>query len=322
MTLTSQSPSLAHVARGSRSNACKGHGASSWSQFLIGRLRRYNPDVAQEPLGLIAGEGIFPLLVARGARAAGRTVICAALAGCAWPELQGECSLFRSVGITRISQWIRVLKAQGCREAIMVGRVQKTKMYSRWRYLQYIPDARTARLWFSTLRHDKSAGAVLRALSDELAQEGITLIDSTKYCTEHLATAGVMTKRQPTDKQWQDIRFGWELCRTVSKLDIGQAIAVLDKDVIAVEALEGTNAMIDRAGVLCKSGGWTLIKVANSNADMRVDVPSIGTTTLEKLHSAGAACVVLEPGKTIILEKQKVLELADRYKIAIVGFEG
>lgn len=274
-----------------------------------------------DPLGLIAGEGIFPLLVARGARAAGRKVVCAALSGCAWPELRQECTHFRRVGVVRMSQWIKVLRNEGCREAIMVGRVAKAKMYSRWRYLQYIPDARTAKLWFTTLRRDKSAGAVLRTIREELAREGITLIDSTKYCTEHLAAPGVMTRRQPTEKQWQDITYGWEVCRQISKMDIGQAIAVFDKDVIAVEALEGTNAMIERAGTLCKTGGWSLIKVANTHADMRMDVPTIGTTTIEKLHSAGAGCVVLEPGKTMILEKQKVLEMADRFKIAVVGFD-
>ncbi|WP_428937432.1 LpxI family protein [Fontivita pretiosa] len=275
-----------------------------------------------EPLGLIAGEGIFPLLVARGARAAGRRVVCAALAGCALPELRNECARFQPVGVVRLSQWIRLFKREGCREAIMVGRVAKARMYSRWRYLQYIPDGRTMRLWFTTLRHDKSAAAILRAIADELAREGIMLIDSTKYCAEHLATPGVMTRRQPTERQWQDIRFGWEICRQISRMDIGQAIAVLDRDVIAVEALEGTNAMIERAGQLCKSGEWTLIKVANTHEDMRMDVPSIGTTTIEKLRAARAGCVVLEAGKTIILEKQKVLELADRYKIAVVGYEG
>jgi DUF1009 family protein len=297
-------------------------GRLKWQSILRGTLRSYNLQAVNEPLGLIAGEGVFPVLVARGAKAAGRRVVCAALSGCAWPELREECTEFRRVGVTRVGQWIRVLKNANCHEAIMVGRVAKSKMYSRWRYFQYIPDARTARLWFNTLRHDKSAAAVLDAIREEFACEGITLIDSTKYCTEHLATAGVMTNRQPSEKQWQDIRAGWELCRTISRLDIGQAIAVLDKDVIAVEALEGTNAMIDRAATLCKSGGWTLIKVANNKEDMRLDVPSIGTTTIEKLHVARAGCVVLEPGKTIILEKQKVLELADRYKIAVVGFAG
>ena len=124
-----------------------------------------------------------------------------------------------------------------------------------------------------------------------------------------------------TEAQWQDIRFGWDLCGTISRLDIGQSIAVLDRDVIAVEALEGTDAMIQRAGALCHAGGWTLIKVANTNKDMRLDVPTIGTTTIEKLHAARAGCVVLEPGTTIILEKPKVLELADRYRIAVVGYE-
>jgi len=147
------------------------------------------------------------------------------------------------------------------------------------------------------------------------------LIDSTTYVTDHLATAGVLTKRQPTDSQWRDIHFGWELCQTISRLDIGQAIAVMDRDVIAVEAIEGTNAMIQRARSLCRVGGWTMIKVANTQQDMRVDVPTVGTNTIEELYAAGASCLVLEPGKTIILEKQKVLEVADRYKIAVVGYD-
>ena len=275
----------------------------------------------QPPLGLIAGEGIFPLLVARGARQAGRHIVCAALSGIAWPELRDECDAFRWVGVLRLGQWARVLRGAGCREAIMVGRVTKSRMYGRWRYFQYIPDFTTLRLWFTDLRHDKRASVVLNTIARQLAAEGITLIDSTRYTPDQLATPGVMTRRQPTDSQWQDIHFGWELCRTISKLDIGQSIAVLDKDVIAVEALEGTNAMIDRAGQLCKSGGWTLIKVANREQDMRMDVPTIGVTTIEKLAQARAGCIVLEVGKTIVLEKQKVLELADRHKIAVIGYE-
>jgi DUF1009 family protein len=273
------------------------------------------------PLGLIAGEGIFPILVARGARAAGRKVVCAALSGHAWPELDLECDEIRWVGILRVGQWIRLLRRSGCNQAIMVGRVEKSQLYDRWRYLRYIPDLRTIRLFWQTIRRDKRPDAILQALVGELASAGITLIDSTQFCSEHVVTAGPMTRRQPTDAQWADIRFGYEICRTVSRLDIGQSIAVLDRDVIAVEALEGTNAMIERAGKLCKVGGWTLIKVANKTQDMRVDVPTVGTVTIEKLAAARAGCLVLEPGKTVILEKPKVLELADRYKIAIVGYE-
>jgi DUF1009 family protein len=273
------------------------------------------------PLGLIAGEGVFPFLVARGARAAGRKVMCIALAGSASSELENECDEFRWVSVVRLSQWIRTLQRGGCSEAIMVGRVLKTRMYDRWRYFRYIPDLRTARIWLTKLRHDRRPGAMLNAVADELASEGITLIDSTRYTTSELATPGVMTRREPTAAQQIDIDAGWDICRAISRMDIGQSIAILNKDVIAVEALEGTNAMIDRAGALCRVGGWTLVKVANSQQDMRMDVPTIGVTTVEKLKEARCGCVVLEVGKTILLEKIKVLELADRYGIAVVGRE-
>ena len=271
------------------------------------------------PLGLIAGEGVFPLLIARGAKAAGRPVICAALAGSAWPELKAECDQFTWVGVARIGQWIKVLRRGGCEQAIMVGRVTKTKMFSRWRYFQYIPDYRSLRLYVTQLRHDKRDVAILSAVVRELDSEGIHLIDSTLYATEHLAVEGVMTRRQPTEGQWGDARFGWDMCQSLSRLDIGQAIAVAEKTVLAVEALEGTNAMIERAGSLCRGKAWTLIKVGNPHQEMKVDVPSVGVTTIEKLAAAGAACLVIEAGKTILLEKPKVLELADRHKIAVVG---
>ena len=273
-----------------------------------------------DPLGLIAGEGVFPILVARGARAAGRRVVCVALDGCAWPQLRDEVDRFSWVGVARLGRWAKLLRSAGCADAIMVGRVTKTRMYDRWRYLRYIPDWTTAKIWLTRLRHDRSPHAILNAIADTLGQQGIKLIDSTAYTKDQLATSGVMTRTQPTEAQWKDIRAGWEVCQQISRLDIGQSIAILNRDVIAVEALEGTNAMIDRAGGLCKLPGWTLIKVANKQQDMRMDVPTIGVTTLEKLREARAGCVVLEPGKTVLLEKQKVLELAERYRIAIVGY--
>ena len=272
------------------------------------------------PLGLIAGEGVFPLLVVRGAKAAGRKVVCVGLAGNASPELEAECDEFYWAGIARVGSWIRPLRAAGCTEAIMVGRVRKAAMYTPFLLLRYIPDWKTARMWWFRLRNDKRPNAVLNAIIDELNSSGINLIDSTSYCTDQLASQGVMTKRQPGEDQWNDIRKGWEICKQISTMDIGQSIAVRDRDVIAVEALEGTNAMIERAGALCKCGGWTLIKVANKDQDMRADVPSVGTTTIEKLAAAGASCLVLEAGKTIMLEKQKVLEMADRHRIVVVGY--
>jgi DUF1009 family protein len=275
-----------------------------------------------QPLGLIAGEGVFPLLVARGAKAAGRKVICVGLSGNAWPQLKTECDQFSWAGVSRLGSWIRPLRAAGCSEAIMVGRVQKEAMYTPFVVFRYIPDLRTAKMWFYKLRNDKRPNAVLHAVIDELHTSGIDLIDSTSYCTDQLAGEGIMTRREPSESQWRDIRFGWDICKQISRMDIGQSIAVVDLDVIAVEALEGTNMMIERAGQYCKRGGWTLIKVANKDQDMRADVPSVGTTTIEKLAAAGASCLVLEAGKTIMLEKEKVLELADKRKIVIVGYGG
>src|ERR1700761_5101745 len=175
-----------------------------------------------DPLGLIAGEGIFPVLVARGARAAGRKVICAPLSGHAWESLRDEVDEFHPVGLLRLNQWIKVLRDGGCSEAIMVGRVAKSQMYDRWRYLRYIPDSRTVRLFWNVWRHDKRPQAFLQAVIDKLAGAGIQLIDSTQYSLEHLTTPGVLTKRQPTEQQWRDIAAGYDICRKISQMDIGQ----------------------------------------------------------------------------------------------------
>jgi DUF1009 family protein len=273
------------------------------------------------PLGLIAGDGVFPLLVARGARATGRRVVCVGFRGSVSPELPREVDVYEDAAVARPGKLIRVLRKHGCTEAIMVGRVAKTRLNERFLLLHNIPDWRAVRLWWKVLRKDKRPQTVLTAMINLFASEGIALINSTEYCQDHLATGGVMTRRQPTAKEWEDIHFGWDRCCTISRLDIGQAIGISDRDVIAVEALEGTNAMIERAGGLNRKGGWTCIKVSNKNKDMRLDVPTVGVTTIEQLHAAGATCLVLEPGKTIMLEKPKVIELADKYRIAIVGYE-
>ena len=276
------------------------------------------------PLGLIAGEGVFPFLVARGARAAGRRVVCVGLGGCVWPGVVDEVDDYQTVGVLRVGQWSRFLLSRGVSDAVMVGRVKKADMYRHGRlrrWLQYAPDLRTLRLYARAVRRDKRTYKLLGALADDLAAGGITLIDSTRYTPDHLATPGVMGRRQPTPQQLADADYGFALCKQISGMDIGQAIAVTDRDVIAVEAVEGTDAMIRRAGELCHAVGWTLVKVANARADMRFDVPSVGVQTVEKLHAAGGRCLVLEAGKTILLERPRVLEAADRLGVAIVGRE-
>lgn len=276
------------------------------------------------PLGLIAGEGVFPILVAKGARAAGRRVVCASLGGFASDEIASLVDVHHSVGLMRIGQWIRVMHSHGVTEAIMVGRVPKRAMYAGGRigrWLQFVPDFRTISMYVRRVRRDKRDHAVLEALADELASAGITLIDSTTFVKDHLAQPGVMTRRQPTPRQLEDARFGYALGRNVSNLDIGQSLALIDKDVIAVEAIEGTDAMIRRAGELCRTRGWTMIKVGNVKNDPRFDVPVVGEQTIDRLREAGCGCLALEAGKVMMLDRVRVLDAADRAGIAVVGIE-
>ena len=274
----------------------------------------------QQTVGLIAGQGRLPFLVADGAKKAGLRVVCVGLKDQADPDLAQHVDWFAWASVARPGRWIKKLRSQGAAETIMVGRVAKRRIYTPWRILQYLPDWRAFRIWYGRLRHkDKRNDTLLSALADELASGGIILDNSVKYCPDHLARDGVMTRTQPSPAMLQDIQFGWEIVKRMGDLDIGQAIAVKEREVIAVEAIEGTDEMIHRAGKLCKSGGWTLIKVAKPNQDLRFDVPTIGAGTLENLKANHAACVAVEAQKTLILDLPQTIALADQYKIPILG---
>ncbi|HUU96913.1 MAG TPA: UDP-2,3-diacylglucosamine diphosphatase LpxI [Phycisphaerae bacterium] len=275
----------------------------------------------QSTLGLIAGEGELPKLVAAGARRAGRRVAVVALRGCADPGLRAWADSFRWRGVARLGGWIRALRRAGCREIVMAGRVRKAAMFARPRWLQwlqYLPDLTSIRVWYLHAR-DKRNDTLLGAVADELQRRGLTLIDSTRYCPEALAPEGVLTPFEPSPAVRADADFAWPLAKQIAALDIGQSVAVKEREIIAVEAIEGTDALIERAGALCPAGGWTLVKVAKPNQDMRFDVPTIGPNTIENLHRARAAALVVEAGKTIILEREKLLALAARYRVAVIG---
>ncbi len=276
-------------------------------------------------VGIIAGQGTLPFLVARGMRAAGREVFCVGLRGQFEPTLRGECDRFHEAGVLQLGRWIRLFRRAGVTEVTMVGRVSKKRMHDPWmalRALRDMPDWRTANLWFRKLRHDRRSATLLRAVADDLATEGVVLIDSTRYIPEHLATEGPMGRVQPDARALADIAFGWPLLEKVGGLDIGQAISVRERDVIAVEAVEGTDAMIRRSGELCRARGWTLLKTARPGHDMRADVPTIGVQTIEGLRAAGAGCVAVGVGRVILVDRPAVIAAADRAGIAIVGVKG
>lgn len=275
---------------------------------------------SENVLGLIAGQGRLPFLVAQGAKKAGLKVVCVGLAENAPPELAKQVDVFYPVPLARPGRWIRRLRKHHVSRTIMVGRVAKQRIFTPWRILKYLPDWRTLRIWYWRLRHrDKRSDTLLSAIADELATGGIILENSIMYCREHLADAGVMTKTRPGAIAHADIEFGYPLAGKIAGLDIGQAIAVKEREILAVEAIEGTAEMITRAGALCKAGGWTLIKVSRPNQDMRFDVPCVGTDTIKSLAENGAKCLALQAGQTVIIDKPETLALADKLGIAVVG---
>lgn len=278
-----------------------------------------DPPAPPTPVGLIAGGGHLPVLVARGLRAHGHPVHAVGLARQSDPELPGLCDSFREVGLLRLGQWARVLRRHGVRHAIMVGKVDKAKiMHDPLRIVRNIPDIATLRAAMR-IRHDRRSYAVLAAVAEELERGGVSLMDSTAPIKDQLAHAGVMTRTQPTPQQQADIDFVWPLLCELLRLDIGQAVAVRDRDTISVEAVEGTDAMIERTGGLCKARGWTLCKGSRVGHDRRSDVPTVGLNTLERLHHNGGGCLALAAEDVIMIEKQEMIRLADKLGIAIVG---
>lgn len=275
---------------------------------------------SQDVLGLIAGGGRLPFLVANGAKRAGLRVICVGLAESADSNLADEVDAFYRVAVARPGGWIRRLRKHRVTRTIMVGRVSKERLFTPWRIMQYLPDWRAFRIYYWRLRgKNTQPDSLLRAVADELASGGIVLENSIMYCKEHLAKPGVMTGKEVPVSIEGDIEFGWQKVKKIGELDIGQAIAVKEKEVIAVEAIEGTAAMIERAGRLCRSGGWTLIKVSKPQQDMRFDVPCVGPDTIRSLAKNGGKYLVVEAEKTIIIDKPETIELAKKLGITILG---
>ncbi len=271
-------------------------------------------------LGLIAGEGRLPFLIAEGARKAGLDVICVALAGSEQSKLAEKVAVFYKVAVARPDSWIKRLRRHGVSSTVMVGRVAKSQLFTPWRIFQYLPDWRAFRIYYWRLwGKDKLSGTILCAVADELATGGIILENSTMYCKDHMAEQGLLTRRGTRPGVQNDIEFGWNLAKKLAELDIGQAVAVKEREIIAVEAIEGTANMIERAGRFCKAPGWTLVKVSKPNQDMRFDVPCVGPDTIESLHNNGAKTLVVEAGRTIIIDKPQTIELAEKLGIAVLG---
>ncbi len=270
------------------------------------------------PIGLLAGSGRFPILFAEKARTLGLPVVCVGIRDEAPPELAPLVDRFYWTGLMRLGRMIRCFKREGVEKIVMAGKIHKVKMNTPFRFLRFIPDWRTLK-WFFGKRKDNKDDSMLLGIIAEFAKDGMTFASALDFCPELLVNTGLLTKRGLSAGEETDIAFGWELAREMGRLDVGQSVAVREKAVLAVEAIEGTDQAILRAGTLCPRGGIVVVKVAKPQQDMRFDVPTVGCQTIESMKQAGARVLAIEAGKTIVIDQEQTIALADRYGITIVA---
>lgn len=265
--------------------------------------------------GLIAGNGKFPFLVIEGARRAGASLVVAAIKEETDPAIEHAVKEMGGritwVGIGQLGKMIRFFKSEGVGRAIMAGQVKHVQIFSG-----ALPDVRMLKLLLKLPR--RNTDALIGGVADELLSEGIELIDSTYFLQDHLPVEGTLTKRSPDAREEGDISYGLEVAREIARLDLGQTIVVRARACVAVEAMEGTDACILRAGELAR-GRLTVVKVAKPNQDMRFDVPVVGVPTVESMSEAGATCLCITAGKTLIFDREEMVALANKHRLAIVA---
>ena len=261
------------------------------------------------PIGLIAGYGRFPLLYADNLRRQGYRVFCAAIREETDPGIADRVDELVWLRLGQLGKLLEVFRRAGVREAVMAGKVHKTRIY------QLRPDLRAVKLLAKA--PDFKDDTLLGAVAEELERGGVTLVSSIAHAGDLLPGRGVLTRRAPSEAERGDIDFGWDLAKAMAGLDVGQSVVVKSRSVMAVEAIEGTDAAIRRGGEL-GGGGVTVVKVAKPGQDVRFDVPTVGTDTLETMVAAGATCLALEAGMTLVLDREELVREAEAAGISIV----
>jgi UDP-2,3-diacylglucosamine hydrolase len=268
-------------------------------------------------LGLIAGNGRFPFLVLDAARSMGHEVTVVAIKEEAFKDLEdaaatpGPAASVHWVSLGQLGGWLTILKQAGVSRAVMAGQVKHTKIFGG-----IVPDMMA--LSVLTRIKARNTDAIIAAVADVMREHGVELIDSTALLQPMLATEGVMSRRAPTADEQRDLEFGYRMADAIAGLDIGQTIAVKHQAVVAVEAMEGTDETIARAGRLAGPGA-AIVKVAKPGQDMRFDVPVVGLATIQAMRVAGATLLSLDAGKTLMFERDTMLASADEAGIAVVG---
>jgi len=234
-----------------------------------------------------------------------------------------DCSHdYREVGLGKLGAAIRYFRRNGALQATMAGKIFKVRLFQKFAFWKHFPDWRGACTFYPhwlTKTKDRKDDTLLNAVVDAFAQDGIHFAPATDFVPELLVKSGKLTDRSPSGAQWKDIEFGWRLAKEMGRLDVGQSVAVKGRAVLAVEAVEGTDECIRRAGLLCPQGGFTIVKVAKPQQDMRFDVPTIGMETMHTLVEAGASVLAVEADKTIVVDQQDVIDFARRHKLTVVA---
>lgn len=266
----------------------------------------------QETIGIIAGRGQFPRMVARGIRDAGMRVAVCGLVGHADPSLEQDADAFMPLHLGQLTKPLKFFRKLGVRRMCFAGAVAKPKAFD------IRPDFRFAR----TLLKTGSLGddAVLRAIIGEIESEGIEVVQAANFVTDLHAPAGILAGARIDEELWRDIRYGWPIARAIGNMDIGQCIVVKKRMVVAVECLEGTDATLRRAGEL-GGAGCVALKLVKPGQDERVDLPAIGLETIRVLIEAKYACLAYEAGKTLFFDMQESLELAEKHGLCLIGIE-
>jgi len=279
---------------------------------------------ADGPIGLIAGWGRFPVVVAEALKQQSVRLCCVALKDHADPVLEGICDELQWTGVSKIGQAIRFFNRRGVREATMAGKVFKVRFFDQGAWRRFFPDWRTARIFWShfvTAKRDRKDDTLLSAVVGAFEEDGIRIRPATDFAPELLVKFGKLTRLGPSHAQARDIDFGCQLAKEMGRLDVGQSVAVKDRACLAVEAIEGTDQCIRRAGQLCPAGGFTVVKLAKPQQDMRFDVPTIGLGTLDSMIAAGAKMLVVEAGRTVLIDEPKFIEHANRHKLIVVSLD-
>jgi len=273
-------------------------------------------------VGLIAGWGRYPILLAQAIKRSGREVVCLGVRDHADPELANICDVFEWEGMGKFGKATRFFQQYGVKYATMAGKIHKVRLFDPAFIWRQAPDWYTIAFFadhFLFRRRDCKDDSLLLTCIRAFENRGITIKPGTDFAPELLVNRKLFTKRAPTSAQWKDVFFGWKLAREMGRLDVGQSVCVKNQAVLAVEAIEGTDESIRRAGALCKSKNFVVVKVSKPRQDMRFDVPTVGLGTLQTMYESGATVLAIEAKKTLLVDYDKVIEFADKRHIAIVA---